>query len=619
MNTLTMFGRPACLSCRARIVTLVRVRYCSSTPTRSGSAGTPTASSLTSRRPGRATRTRLPDKPARTRFAPSPTGYLHLGSLRTALYNYLLARATNGQFILRLEDTDQSRIVSDAEDRLYKDLEWSGLVWDEGPDRGGPYGPYKQSERLHIYHEYADRLVEERKAFRCFCSQDDLATHHQKALDSDGTFGTYPGMCLSISEEEANDRAAQGEAHTIRFRSSPDPVPVNDIVYGLYKKRLPEDHFIIMKSDGFPTYHFANVVDDHLMDITHVVRGAEWLISTAKHVSLYDAFGWQAPQFAHVGLLVDTNRQKLSKRNMDIGIDSYQRDAIPPPALLNFAALLGWNPGSLSNKGVMTLDDMTSKFDLKFTKGDIIVNMEKLAFFHKKHIRLALDDPSPENKIVEDYLTIPVAREAAKIESLRAAKVSTAASESATQDETGPSNYVASLGKLLLQLPSLGSSKPDTGSSGAHERIRAMLRISRSEAVAAPGIVEANKFLIWQPADSYIQASYPRLSETLHNVRIEEVPKSIPEVLDFFIDRFSQIDNGQWTAKTVQQALDVTVKLVVDQEEGKKPTAAGYKYLRWALLGLDNGPQMHDLVEYLGKSETIRRIQLARSIASSPY
>ena len=145
-----------------------------------------------------------------------------------------------------------------------------------------------------------------------------------------------------------------------------------------------------------------------------------------------------------------------------------------------------------------------------------------------------------------------------------------------------------------------------------------MLKISRSEAVAAPGIVEANKFLIWQPAESYIQASYPRLSEALHNVHIEGVPKSIPEVLDFFIDRFSRIDNGQWTATTVQQALDITVKQVVDQEEGKKPIAVGYKYLRWALLGLDNGPQMHDLVEYLGKSETIRRIQLARSIAGSP-
>lgn len=584
------------------------MRYCSSTftptptstsaSTRSGS----TTSSSNSRRLGRASRTKLPDKPARTRFAPSPTGYLHLGSLRTALFNYLLARATNGQFILRLEDTDQTRIVSDAEERLYKDLMWSGLTWDEGPDRGGPYGPYKQSERLDIYRKYADRLVQEGKAFRCFCSQEDLAAHHQKTLDSDGTFGTYPGMCLTVPEEEAEDRAAKGEAHTIRFRSSPNPVPVNDIVYGLYKKRLPEDHFIIMKSDGFPTYHFANVVDDHLMEITHVVRGAEWLISTAKHVSLYDAFGWEAPQFAHVGLLVDTNRQKLSKRNMDIGIDSYQRDAIPPPALLNFAALLGWNPGNVPNKGVMTLEDMASKFDLKFTKGDIIVNAEKLAFFHKKHIRLALDDPSPDNKIVEEYLTIPVAQEATKVESQRAA--------GAEEKNDSPINYVASLGDPILQLSST-SDKADL-----HERIRAMLQISRSEAITATSLIEANKFLIWQPSDSYIQASYPRLAEALHDVKIDDVPKTIPEVLDFFIDRFKQVDDAQWTPEEVHQALDGTVKRVIDQEEGKKPTSAGYKYLRWALLGLDNGPQMHDLIEYLGKAETMRRLQLAHSIAS---
>lgn len=215
----------------------------------------------------------LPKTPARTRFAPSPTGYLHLGSLRTALYNYLLAQATGGQFIIRLEDTDQARLVSDAEQVLYDDLRWAGLHWDEGPDKGGPFGPYKQSERLDLYTEHANSLLESGHAFRCFCSKEDLEFNLQQATASGGA-AHYPGTCTHIEKGESDRRAANGEPHVVRFKSSEKPVAALDLVYGNYKKAEHEDNFIIMKSDGFPTYHFANVVDDHFMKITHVIRGA---------------------------------------------------------------------------------------------------------------------------------------------------------------------------------------------------------------------------------------------------------------------------------------------------------------------------------------------------------
>lgn len=215
----------------------------------------------------------LPKTPARTRFAPSPTGYLHLGSLRTALYNYLLAQATGGQFVLRLEDTDQSRLVSDAEQVLYDDLRWAGLLWEEGPDKGGPFGPYRQSERLELYRQHADALLESGHAFRCFCTKQEMDFNVAQANARGGAV-YYPGTCTHVELGESERRAANGEPHVIRFKPAEEPVPAQDLVYGTYRKAEREDSFIIMKSDGFPTYHFANVVDDHFMEITHVIRGA---------------------------------------------------------------------------------------------------------------------------------------------------------------------------------------------------------------------------------------------------------------------------------------------------------------------------------------------------------
>lgn len=282
------------------------------------------------------------DEPIRARFAPSPTGYLHLGSLRTALFNNITSKATKGgSFILRIEDTDQNRIVEDAEQRLLQDLEWAGLKWDEGPDCGGPHGPYRQSERLPIYKEHVHELLDKGHAYRCFCTSEQLELQ-KKQLHEAGQPTIYPGTCRSITPEESIQRAEEGEAHVIRFKSDPDARPkLRDAIYGAFQKKDAEEDFILIKSDGFPTYHFANVVDDHLMKITHVIRGEEWLISTPKHISLYEAFGWTPPTFAHLGLLVNPDGTKLSKRNDSVDLTKYKQGPIMPQSLLLWLANLG--------------------------------------------------------------------------------------------------------------------------------------------------------------------------------------------------------------------------------------------------------------------------------------
>lgn len=338
-----------------------------------------------------------PVGPARTRFAPSPTGFLHLGSLRTALYNYLLAKNTGGQFLLRLEDTDQKRLVNGAEENIYESLKWAGLTPDESPEVGGPYGPYRQSERMAIYRKYADQLIEMGYAYKCFCSKDRLLHLRESAMAlKPPTTVTYDRKCLHTPKEE--------QEYTVRFRSPDRYEPFTDVLHGKldlqpqinYTDRRYDD-FVILKLDGLPTYHFANVVDDHLMKITHVIRGEEWLAATPKHVAMYRAFGWEPPLFIHIPLLTSLTDKKLSKRQGDIGILSMREEGILPEALVNFAALFGWAPPR-PEKGkptseVMTLQDLVSKFSLDhLTKGNVKVNEKKLHFFNKSHLLTRINE-----------------------------------------------------------------------------------------------------------------------------------------------------------------------------------------------------------------------------------
>ncbi|THW14620.1 hypothetical protein D6D23_09306 [Aureobasidium pullulans] len=360
---------------------------------------------------GHSTRELLPSGPARTRFAPSPTGYLHLGSLRTALFNYLLAKRTGGQFLLRIEDTDQKRLVPDAEQRLCDDLRWAGIQWDEGPQVGGPYGPYKQSERTALYQKHAQELVESKAAFRCFCSSTAQAPVDVDASLVGSAIGGCHSDCASIPLEESAERA-RNEKHAVRF-GKPDKAPSwSDLVYGKVslesKKTLPQraavEGVILLKGDGTPTYHLANVIDDHYMKITHVIRGTEWMSSTPLHAALYNAFGWTPPAFAHVGLLTDKDQAKLSKRNFDTDIGALKtKHGILPESLANFLALLGWrNP---TRDDVMEMNKLIDLFDLKFTKGNSIVSFDKLWYLQKNHAKIIIEramqsstaDPSFEN------------------------------------------------------------------------------------------------------------------------------------------------------------------------------------------------------------------------------
>jgi len=376
------FSSYTCRSCLARL---------SQTSKRSVSSATK----------GKTNKVALPATPARTRFAPSPTGYLHLGSLRTALFNYLLAQRTKGQFLLRIEDTDQKRTVADAEERLFRDLRWAGLEWDEGPEVGGPYGPYKQSERSALYQEHAHRLLENGHAYRCFCSAErlkNLAEHRHKL----GIATDYDRTCAGIAKEESDDRAAKGESYVVRLRVPEQYPSYQDLIYGAFKPLKRRGHVIetayedpiLLKSDGLPTYHLANVVDDHHMKITHVIRGSEWMPSTPKHIAMYNAFGWEPPQFAHVGLLVDEHGNKLSKRNYDTDITAFKEMEIFPETLTNFAALLGWSHTEKSD--VMDLQKLIEKFTLKFTKGNTTVTFGKLYFLQRKHATTRVNTGGPD-------------------------------------------------------------------------------------------------------------------------------------------------------------------------------------------------------------------------------
>lgn len=338
----------------------------------------------------------LPDHPARTRFAPSPTGNLHLGSIRTALFNYLLAKRTEGQFLLRIEDTDQKRTIPGAEAQLCRDLEWAGLQWDEGPLVGGPYGPYRQSERTKVYGDHAERLLRSKLAYRCYCSAERLdilnRSRHGKGL----SLG-YDRKCAHLPLDESEDRAQRRESHVVRLRAPDKYPPWHDFVYGntgkagqLGRRSLVHDPVyddpIIIKSDGHPTYHLANVVDDHLMKVTHVIRGSEWMSSTPMHLALYKAFGWEPPLFGHVPLLVDQNNQKLSKRNLDTDIASFRdKQGIFPDALVNFAVLLGWSHQQKSD--LLSLNRLEEIFNLKFTKGNAVVSFAKLQFLQERYAR----------------------------------------------------------------------------------------------------------------------------------------------------------------------------------------------------------------------------------------
>ncbi len=324
----------------------------------------------------------------RTRFAPSPTGYMHIGNLRTALYAYLISKRNGGDFILRIEDTDQERFVEGATDIIYSTLRQTGLLWDEGPDIGGEFGPYIQSERRSLYREYADKLCDLGAAYYCFCTKERLEQLHEQA----GGIAKYDGHCRDIPLEEARARAAAGEPFVIRQKMPTEgETSFDDAVFGTISIDNSElEDQVLLKSDGLPTYNFANVVDDHLMGITHVVRGSEYLTSTPKYNLLYQAFGWELPQYVHCSPVMKDAQNKLSKRNGDASYQDLMAKGYLSEAVLNYIALLGWSPGG--EREVFSLSELTEVFDIKgISKSPAIFDPDKLRWLNAEYIR-ALDE-----------------------------------------------------------------------------------------------------------------------------------------------------------------------------------------------------------------------------------
>lgn len=330
----------------------------------------------------------MSNKTVRTRFAPSPTGFMHIGNLRTALYEYLVAKSQGGDFVLRIEDTDRERYVEGAVDIIYNTLKVAGLQHDEGPDKPGEYGPYVQSERLNMYKPYAEQLIEQGKAYRCFCTKERL----DSLKDDETPGGGYDRHCRDLPQEEIDRLLAEGVPYVIRQKMPLEgSTTFTDAVFGEITVENSElQDQILIKTDGYPTYNFANVIDDHTMNITHVVRGCEYLSSTPKYNLLYEAFGWEVPTYIHLPLIMgkdaEGNVAKLSKRHGSTGFEDLIKDGYLPQAIINYVALLGWCPSD--NQEMFTLDELTRAFSIDgISKSPSIFDYDKLEWFNGEYIR----------------------------------------------------------------------------------------------------------------------------------------------------------------------------------------------------------------------------------------
>lgn len=351
----------------------------------------------------------------RTRFAPSPTGFLHVGGLRAALFAYLFAKQHGGKFLLRIEDTDQKRSVEGALESLIRTLKWAGLTYDEGPLEDGTEigeaGPYIQSKRLDLYKKHVDTLVQKNEAYLCFCTSERLEEMRAKQ-EAHKQAPKYDRHCLNLSKVEIDKLRAEEKPYVIRQRI-PDTGTVTwkDLVRGDVSFAVETiDDQVLLKSDGFPTYHLANVVDDHLMEITHVIRGEEWLSSTPKHLLLYKSFGWVAPEFAHLPLLLNMDRTKLSKRQGDVAVEDYIHKGYLPEAMINFIALLGWHPGGDTTQEIFSMDELIKKFSMeKVHKAGAVFDLEKLDWVNWQWRRRKFESQPGEKseklfKLCEEFL-----------------------------------------------------------------------------------------------------------------------------------------------------------------------------------------------------------------------
>ncbi len=322
----------------------------------------------------------------RVRFAPSPTGHLHVGNARTALFNWLFARQSGGTYILRIEDTDLERSEAQYETQLIADLKWLGLNWDEGPDAGGKFGPYRQSDRMELYHDYAKRLLREGKAYLCFCSAEELEAERKKALAAQLP-PNYSGKCRAIDPAEAQKRRAAGERAAIRLHIPEHPIKFHDMVHGPveFSNEVVSDP-IIVRSSGMPVYNYVVVIDDAEMKITHVIRGDDHLSNTPKQVALYEALGWPVPEFAHLSTILGPDRERLSKRHGATSVANFRDMGVMPEALVNYMALLGWAPSG-GTREEFTPQELVKEFSLeRVTPSPAVFDMQKLYWLNRHYV-----------------------------------------------------------------------------------------------------------------------------------------------------------------------------------------------------------------------------------------
>lgn len=323
----------------------------------------------------------------RTRIAPSPTGDPHVGTAYIALFNKVFAESQGGEFILRIEDTDQARSTAESEQAILDSLSWLGLNWVEGPDVGGPFGPYRQSDRKEIYQKYVDQLIEQGHAFRCFCTPERLDELREKQREAGEDIG-YDGHCMHLSQDEIDAKIAAGEPYVVRMKVPEEGVCViKDVLRGDVEIDWKQiDMQVLMKSDGLPTYHLASVVDDHLMEISHIMRGEEWISSTPKQIALYQYFGWEVPTYVHLPLLRNADKSKLSKRKNPTSVTYYRELGILPEALINFLGMMGWTQPD--GEEVFSIDDMKAVFDVnRISLGGPVFDQEKLSWLNGKYLR----------------------------------------------------------------------------------------------------------------------------------------------------------------------------------------------------------------------------------------
>lgn len=496
-------------------------------------------------------------KPVRVRFAPSPTGPLHIGGVRTALFNYLFAKKNEGTFILRIEDTDQNRYVEGAEQYIIDALNWCGMPFDEGPGKDGGFGPYRQSERKHLYKEYADALIENGNAYYAFDTPEELNTI-RKDYESRGETFIYNWHnrmelqnSLALSEEEVAQRLERGDHYVIRFRSPQDRVvKLEDMVRGSMEidSNVLDDK-ILFKSDGMPTYHLANIVDDHLMEISHVIRGEEWLPSLALHVLLYEAFGWEAPEFAHLPLILKpTGKGKLSKRDGDkLGFPvfplewkdpasgdtsmGYKEEGYFPEAVVNFLALLGWNPGT--DQEIFSMTELIEAFDIaRVNRSGARFDPEKIKWFNQHYLQ------KTDDAVVAEIF-----------------------------------------GKLLEQ-------KGISSDTGYNEKVAGLLK---ERAVFVKDLWDLGSYFYTAP-EAYDAKAVKKSWKENTDQYIKEVAQLLEETEDF-------------SSAHTEEVVKAWIK---EKELGFGKVMPP---LRLALVGAMQGPHVFDILELLGKEETLKRLE----------